>query len=241
MRRALVGVLVFVGVGLCAPGALAAYPRGSDPSSNYPPHIPYSTCSAAPTGTKCLTAGRNYLDKARAHLHQPAYKLPANFLKLSANQQVLILTDLDRGLYHLSPIAGLTKELDRNALAGVHADNDPQQGIPGFTNDPNFQYYGSNWAYGYPNILFAYGAWMYDDGPDSPNVGCKKRGDCWGHRHNILLKLPKQFGASGPTAMGAAAGKDHHGQHSYAMLLGRGSSSYHPKYLYKWSERKHWW
>jgi hypothetical protein len=238
MRRVFVGVglLVAFQVGLGAGSAMAAWPKGSDPSSNYAPHIPAS-CASAPTGTSCLKGGLSYLDKARGHLHQATYKLPSDFLKLPADKQVFILTNLDRGLYKLSPIAGVTNELNQDAWAGVHSDADP------FSNDPHFQYFTSNWAYGYPNVLFAYGSWMYDDGPGSPTIDCRppqKISGCWGHRHDILWELPKQY-ASGPTAMGAAAGKDHHGVRSYAMLLGRGDGGYKPTYLFKWSDHKNWW
>jgi hypothetical protein len=201
------------------------------------------SCRGAPTGTRCLKAGVHYLNRARAHLHQASYGLPANFIKLAPDQQVLILTNLDRARYHLQAIAGLTAELNKDALAGVNANNDPQRGLPGFVNDPHFTYFGSNWAYNYPNVLFAYGSWMYDDGLGRPNGECTKqnRQPCWGHRHNVLLKLPKEFSLSGPTAMGAATGKGFHGGPGYAMLLGRGDAGYRPKYLYKWSNHKHWW
>lgn len=243
MRRELVGLLVVCQAGLCASGGLAAsWPRGSDPSSNYAPKLP-STCFGAPTGRRCLSAGVHYLDRARARLHQPSYKLPRNFVKLAPDQQILILTNLDRARYHLQKIGGLTSELNQDALAGVHANNDPQAGLPGFVNDPHFTFFGSNWAYGYPNIVFAYGAWMYDDGYKSPNGDCTSPNAklCWGHRHNVLLKLPRQFTLTGPTAMGAAAGKGLAGRPGYAMLLGRGDGGYQPKYLFRWSNHTHWW
>lgn len=237
MRRALAALLVAVQAGLYASGAIAAWPARSDPSSNFAPRFP-SSCSRVPTGTKCLEAGLRYLNSARARLHQPPYKLPGNFVKLAPDQQVLILTNLDRAVYHLSPIAGLTNELNGDALAGVRADNDPQPGVRGFFNDPHFQYFGSNWAYAYPNIVFAYGAWIYDDGLGSPNGDCtlKAKQGCWGHRHNVLLELPKEFSLGGPTAMGVAAGKDRGGQLGYAMVLGRGDAGYTPKYLYESSD-----
>jgi hypothetical protein len=244
MRRALLGAAVALQAGLFVSGSLAsaasAHPwAGPDPSSNFAPKFPYS-CYSAPTGNKCLKAGQHYLDSARAHLHQAAYKLPHNFLKLAPNLQAFILTNLDRGVYHLPAMAGLTNQLDKNALAGVHADNDPQSGLPGFTSNPNFRDFTSNWAGGYPNILFAYGSWMYDDGLGSHNGDCRKTHTqgCWGHRHDILWKFNYE---SGRTAMGAAAGKDRSGQRGYAMLLGRGSSQYRPKYLRKWSDHTKWW
>jgi hypothetical protein len=242
MRKALAWFLVVFQAGLCASGALAAWPAGSDPWSNFKPKFP-SSCSHAPTGRRCLRAGVHYLNQARSHLRQPPYKLPANFVDLAPDRQILILTNLDRGLYHLQAIGGGTAELNRDALAGVRADNDPHRGVRGFVNDTHFQYFGSNWAYGYPNIVFAYGAWMYDDGPGGPNLLCSQtnKSDCWGHRHNVLLELPKQASISGPTAMGASAGNDRSGHRGYAMLLGRGDSGYKPRYLFNWSDHHRWW
>ncbi len=241
MRRALVGLLVAFQAGFGASGALAAW-GGSDPHSNFPARVP-AVCFSAPQSKKCLQAGVHYLNLARAQLHQPSYQLPGDFITLSPVLQAFVLTNLDRRYYELPSITGLTQELNRDAMAGVRADADPYQADPGFINDPHFQYFTSNWAGGFPNILFAYGSWMYDDGYHSPNGDCisPHASGCWGHLHDILWKFPKEYTLTGPLAMGIAAGKDSSGQPGYAMLVGRGDRGYRPKYLYKWSQRKQWW
>jgi hypothetical protein len=154
------------------------------------------------------------------------YVLPGNFTSLTPAQQALVLSDLDRTQVGLPPVPGITDQLDRDAAGGVQSDNDPgANGFPSFT---------SNWAGGFPNMPFAYEAWMYDDGPGSGNLDCPRAGasGCWGHRHNVLWG----FGAGGPLAMGAAAGKDSGGQSGFAMLLAQGGQSYKPAYTYTWAE-----
>ncbi len=215
----------------CVGGSLAAAASpwaGADPKSNFQVRRLPSACYQKPTSAVCVNAGVYYLDKARAKLHQKPYRLPADFTKLTPEQQVLILVDLDRVLYKLPPMSGVTAALNRDASIGVRADIDPR------STDRDFTQVTSNWAGGYPNIVLAYESWMYDDGPGSPNIDCKTPSSpgCWGHRHDILWK----FANTGPAAMGAAAGKDVHGARSFAVLLGRGDSRYHPKFIYTWSQ-----
>lgn len=214
---------------LCGPlagSALAAW-AGSDPASNFSVGSLPAACQTDPTGAVCVSASVSYLDQARASLGQPAYALPSDFASLSAPQQVLVLTNLDRTLYKLPPITGLTDALDQDAAAGVSSDSDPQPS----TSD--WYGYTSNAAWGNENVVLAYEGWMYDDGPGSGNVDCTSSNPsgCWGHRHDILW----EFGA-GALAMGAAAGTDNSGAPSYTMLLMQGSPSYQPVYTYSWSQ-----
>jgi hypothetical protein len=234
-RRVLV-MMVLVQAGLGAGVALAAHPwAGSDPKSNLKVRRLPSACYRKPTSEKCVNAGVYYLDKARAKLHQKPYKLPADFAKRSPEQQVFILVNLDRLQYKLPPMTGLTNALDRDAMGGisgdpygVRGDGDPRP------TDRNFSHVTADWAGGYPNIVFAYEGWMYNDGHGSPNLDCTKGSSsgCWAHRHDVLWKFAK----TGPAAMGAAAGKDKHGTRGFAILLGRGNSRYHPKYAYTWDQ-----
>jgi hypothetical protein len=214
---------------LCGPlagSALASW-AGSDPSSNFSVGSLPQACESDPTGAVCINASVGYLNQARASLGQPAYALPSNFVSLSPPQQVLVLTNLDRTLYNLPPMTGLTDALNQDADAGVATDSDPQPS----TSD--WYGYTSNAAWGNENVVLAYEGWMYDDGPGSGNVDCTNSdpSGCWGHRHDILW----QFGP-GALAMGAAAGTDNSGNPSYTMLLMQGSPSYTPAYTYSWSQ-----
>jgi hypothetical protein len=214
--------------GLFAGVARAAGPVGADPVSNFPAGTLPNSCRGAPNGTPCVNAGVYYLDQARAGLGQPAYALPADFVSLAADQQALILTNLDRILYGLPPITGLTQALDQDAAQGIQIDNDPHP------SDPSVTGYTANWGGGYENMTLAYQGWLYDDGPGANNVDCTpaNTSGCWGHRHDVLW----QFGGSGQLGMGAATGVDPSGNSGYAILLGSGNSSYAPVYSYTWQQ-----
>jgi hypothetical protein len=202
---------------------------GSDPAQNYPLGKLPPACRTSPAGKTCVNAAIYYLDKARAKLLQPAYKLPADFPSLAPPQQMFILTNLDRIQYGLPPITGLAAELSNDALTrGVKAGTDPS---PSATNLSGWT---ANWAAGYANAAIAYNEWMYDDGLGSANIDCRAadQSGCWGHRHDILWK----FNQGSRLAMGAAAGLGPQGGHAYAMLLVGGYSGYHPTYTYTWSQ-----
>lgn len=211
---------------------------GADPKANFPFRGLPNSCFSRPRGAKCINAGVYWLDRARARLRQPPYKLPANFVRLSPTRQVFILANLDRIRYRLPPIPGLTLALNRDALGNL--PHDPYGVLGGgdpFPTDPNLVQFTSNWAGGFPNIVLAYESWMYDDGYGSPNADCTSPGaaGCWGHRHDVLWKFPN---SGGPAAMGAAAGKDKHGQSGFALLLARGDAGYHARYAYTWRKAK---
>jgi hypothetical protein len=170
----------------------------------------------------------NYLNQARANLGQPPYHLPTKFASMTPVQQVFILTNLDRIHYRLPPIPGLTASLDRDAAAGVRNQGDP---MPSGSDWDGFT---SNWAGGYPNIVLAYGGWMYDDGLGSGNLDCTPghTSGCWGHRHDILW----QFAPVGALAMGAASGTGPGGVPGFAMLLEQERPGLHPTYTYSWRQ-----
>jgi hypothetical protein len=207
--------------------AWADRPVGSDPANNVPLGGMPEACASQPDGAACQNAAIYYLDEARAGLGQPAYALPADFLSLSSVDRDLILTDLDRTMYSLPAIPGLTDALDADAATGIAAPADPR------SSDPNFTTYTSNWADGFPNVEAAYEFWMYDDGLGGGNVDCtaSDTSGCWAHRHDILWS----FGGSGAAAMGVATGPSSSGSPTYTMLLGMGDSSYSPSYMYTWA------
>jgi hypothetical protein len=202
---------------------------GTDPSSNHPaPPMPGS-CASAPTGADCINASVAVLDQARASLGQPAYAVPSNFVSLTPAEQGFVLANLDRILYGLAPVTGLTAALDNDAAAGVNADADPQPAAS------NYLAWTANWAGGFSNMPLAYEAWMYDDGPGSGNLDCSSSNTagCWGHRHDVLYKFDPTGGA---LAMGVAQGTDPAGEAGYAMLLFGGDGSYRPSYVYTWAQ-----
>lgn len=208
--------------------AFAAGPVGADPRSNFPVNQLPRSCDQ-PTSAACLNASVEFLNRARAGLGQGAYQLPANFDSLTAQIQQFVLTNLDRIQYGLPPITGITAGLSQDAMGGIVNDTDPHP------TNPNFNYWTANWAGGFANVVLAYEAWMYDDGPGSGNLDCSSRSaaGCWGHRHDVLWS----FGGTRALAMGSAAGRDSRGTSGYAMVLGGGDAgSYQPDYTYTWSQ-----
>jgi hypothetical protein len=236
--RARISLTVLV-VGACVavPSASAGW-AGGDPAANYAAGALPSSCKSAPLGKECVDAGIYYLDRARAALGQPSYELPADFPSLTPAEQTFILTNLDRVLYGLPPITGLTDALNHDAqISGVASGEDP---VP--TDPSEEDWYTSNWAGGFANVPLVYEAWMYDDGLGSSNVTCTA-GDpsgCWGHRHDILW----EFDPTDVLAMGAAAGKDTSGSPGYALILFGGNPpnpdvddpGYQPVYSYTWEQ-----
>jgi hypothetical protein len=211
-----------------SPAAASAFGAvGTDPTSNIGAgELPYA-CWSAPTGATCEDAAVAALQHSRAAMGQPSYALPSGFTSLTGPQQALVLTNLDRALYGLPPVAGLVSALNVDAAVGVVDDADPSPSAATWTG------WTANWAGGMPNMVAAYQMWMYDDGPGSANLDCPPAGGsgCWGHRHDILW----QFDSVGPLVMGAAVGNDRGGSPGYAMLLVSERSGVAPAYTYTWS------
>lgn len=219
MRKLSLWCALSVVAGCSIAPAIAA---AADPGFNFAPR---PSCVAA---AACERQGIRFLDRARAKLGQPPYDLPRNFLALDPARQALVLTDLDRIMYGLRPIPGLTGHLDRAAAAAVHAGKDPMP------TEPNVLSFASNWAGGYRNMLFGYEAWMFDDGPGGKNLECTvlDSSGCWAHRHDILWR----FEGTGALAMGAAAGFGPGGALGFTVVLVRFTPRYRPTYSYTWNE-----
>jgi hypothetical protein len=218
------------GLALVVVASAAAGWAGKDPAHNYPLGQLPRACATAPTGRTCIDAGVYYLDKARATVGLAAYKLPAGFASLTPARQMFVLTNLDRILYGLPPIPGLTRKLNHDALAnGVRRATDP---LP--TDMSGIRTATANWAGWFANAPMAYEAWVWDDGLGSGNINvdcsASQRSGCWSHRHAALWR----FGRRAVLAMGAAAGFDSHHDRGYTMLLVSGDAGYHPRYSYTW-------
>jgi hypothetical protein len=220
LRRTVVAATVAVAMVVAAGRAFGA--GFANPASNL------AVTPSCASSANCLQGAVSYLDQARTRLGQPPYRLPGNFAQLTPPEQALVLTNLDRSLYGLTPVTGLTASLDQVAEAGVRSDTDP------VLAGPTILAVTSNWGGGFPNMPYSYGAWMYDDGPGGENLDCvtARAAGCWVHRHNVLWR----FTGSGALAMGAAAGTDRRGAPGFAMVLVQGTSNFRPSYVYTWSQ-----
>jgi hypothetical protein len=219
-------------------GVLALVPAGASADAPNPPeNMPLGAlppeCAQAPRDPACENAIIQELDGARAITGLGPYLLPADFSALAPDRQLLILTDLDRLAYGLTPVPGLDAELGSSAAEGVEGDFDP---LPSAELSPGgaVESYASNWAGGFGNVLEAYYEWMYDDGYPSANRDCTSPGasGCWGHRLNVLGSFPAQ--SEGSLSLGASAGIDTGGQPSYTLLITLTPQA--GSYYYTWAE-----
>ena len=237
MLRSVRSLAIAGALALVVVASASANWAGSNPPENYPLGKLPLACDTAPMGKTCIDAAVYYLDKARAKLGQPAYALPADFSSLTPNQQMFILTNLDRVQYGLPPMTGLVAELNSDAYtSGVKVSADPSP-----SDTTGLHEYTSNWAGGYGNAPMAYEAWMWDDGLGSDNIDCTSyhRSGCWGHRHNILWR----FDPTDVLAMGAATGNGPDGRAYTTLLVGGfppdpswNYDGYTPTYSYTWDQ-----
>ena len=160
-------------------------------------------------------------------------RLPADFDQLSVPDQLLAAIDLERVDRGLAPFVGLTRPLNVNAQRGANDANDPP--------DPGRAYLldDAEWAGGSANGLDAVYGWMYDDGFDSGNLDCQRRGapGCWGHRKGIL----DNFGSGNWLVMGAAlnaSGDTHRGDDGGTSMAVTLAVAHNPgqSYTYSWDQ-----
>ena len=207
----------------CALAPAAA--QAADPGANIPLGSIPAGCSHE-SSAECQQWLLSRLNAARATLGLPAYPLPSDFLSLSADRQIFILTDLDRSAYGYTPISGLNAALDEAAAEGVRNGTDPR---PPSAESP-WRGFGSDWAS--TGALLGYYLWMYDDGYPGPNLDCASPGasGCWGHRHVILgegLSLPQ------PEVLGVATNQGGGGRSGTALIVSShsGAATY-----YTWAQ-----
>ena len=189
-------LLVAAGALLLVGSPAQAQPRPSalaDPAANMPRTGAMDKACGARPGPACQLAIVGAIDHARAAEGVGRLTLPPHYDSLSAADQLLVLTNLERVARGLPGFTRLSAKLDGLADKAARSNSDPL-GPAGTT-------WGSNWAGGEASALLADYDWMYDDGPGSPNLDCPSASvsGCWDHRRNIL-------GDYGPhPSMGAAA------------------------------------
>jgi hypothetical protein len=182
---------VYVGAGKLPPWP--GTPRTALPTANLKPPGVSPFASAAAQEQTYLAA----LTAARRQEGIAAWRLPKNFARLSAIDQVFVLTNLERVSRGLWPLWAVSSSLDAIARVGAVDHTDPiYHGAAAA--------WGSNW-YGGTDPAAAMFLWMYDDGAGSwdYNVDCPRAGasGCWGHRKNVL-------GSWGPYGLFGAADVD---------------------------------
>jgi hypothetical protein len=170
----------------------------SDPTHNVNPIPDYTRdCSAGiDNSPSCLDAVLEAINHAHALEGIRPMVLPTGFARMSIPDQLFVAVNLERVDRGLSAFGGLTTALNQNAQRGADVADDPPD--PGQHYDLD----DAEWAGGSSNGLDAVYGWMYDDGFNSGNLDCLRRGaaGCWGHRKGIL----DDFGTGSNLVMGAA-------------------------------------
>jgi hypothetical protein len=203
-------VLVVVSILSWAAGGGAAWAGGILPPNNPPSNIPpnpniFSACNPGyqfDTSWKCVAASIAAIDQARALEGVGPMDLPANYLSLTPDLQLFVLTNLERVDRGLPPIQGLTTQLNQAALQGAQQEADP-------TIPPNYPFtlYGSIWAGGLSNPAEAMYLFMYYDGYPGPNGDCNypSAPGCWSHRDVILASYQCNPCTAGSAAIASSA------------------------------------
>jgi hypothetical protein len=164
-------------------------PPANPPASIAPDPNFLTSCSSTTEDDsgRCVASALAAIDNGRRAEALPAMTLPSNWSALTPQEQLYVVTNLERTVRGLPPLSAMASALDQAAQGGAGAGDDPSppEGFP-------FVRWGANWAGGVGNPLEALYYWMYDDGPDSNNADCTpgNSSGCWGHRDVILLSLP---------------------------------------------------
>ncbi len=164
-----------------APGVLSA---NIAPQPNF-----LQSCSGSQydDSLTCVAATLQAIANGRSHEGLPPMVLPTNWTQLSPEQQLFVTTNLERTARGLPPLTAMATTLDQAARQGAAQDTDPgpPHGFP-------YSEWTSNWAGAVGSPLEAIYFWMYDDGAGSANIDCTPSNStgCWGHRENILVRLP---------------------------------------------------
>ncbi len=165
-------------------------PVNENPASSIPPTtaFAYACWVSDPNLAACNSAALTNINNARATEGLGPLVLPSDFYSLGTVSQLVAVANAERTSRGLAALPENTS-LDQAAAQGAVGGYDPI--------GPNGYNWGSNISWGSPTALSADYGWMYDDGPNSPNIDCKSAGDpgCWGHRDNILAQWPS--GAAG--------------------------------------------
>ena len=142
----------------------------------------------------CTTFVLRSLDNARAAEGLPPFSMPTNWYRLTPQEQLFVIVDLERTARGLPPYLGLNRALYGEAQSSAIREVDPSM-APRFRVGRarrNVSGMGATLALGY-TALEADFVWMYEDGwgggaSSTPNDACTSPQalGCWGHRDQIL-------------------------------------------------------
>lgn len=179
-----------------APAPHTYHATSNPPASIAPSSQMQSDCYSSRLAA-CNSDALAAINKARAAEGLGALQLPSNFSSLSPNSQVLAVINAERTSRGL-PAFSYNSAYQSSAQKGANTSSDP--------TGPAGTEWSAIFATGYPTALDADFAWMYDDGPNSPNVDCTAASSsgCWGHRDAILSSWAGSAAVAWATVNGTA-------------------------------------
>ncbi len=219
----------------CAAGAAGAPTATANPSNSLAPTPNYGDVCApvgADTSSTCLRITLQAIDSARAKEGLGPMRLPADFADLSVPEQLFVAIDRERVDRGLTPFAGLSATLDKQAAKGADSAQLPSR--------PGNRYSAAvaEWIGAVDNGLDADYQWMYDDGPGSGTPGCSigQSSGCWADRDIVLgsynrhqLVMGAAYDPNGDTSPGDRGGS------SLAATLAATSAGTEP-FTYTWAQ-----
>ena len=219
----------------CSQGPPA--PRSlSHPSRSVVP-VPDYTVDCAPLGADtsvtCLRVTLDAIDTARAQEGVGPMDLPANFAQLSIPEQLFVALNAERVDRGLSPFAGLSASLDRDAQRAADRAKLPARPGHGYSE------VNQEWMGAADNGLDADYQWLYFDGPDSgvPQCSRAQTSGCWEDRQIALnrfgsghLVMGAGYNPAGDTSPGDRGGS------SLAATMALTASGTTDTYSYTWKQ-----
>ncbi|HVB53308.1 MAG TPA: hypothetical protein VNF24_03825 [Candidatus Acidoferrales bacterium] len=155
----------------------------ANPASNLTPNYGGICYEDGYQSLSCAQAEVAALDSALASEGVGPLTWPAGLDNLPLAEQQFIVTNEERVVRGLAPIAGMDTAADQNAMVGAQIGEDPPvQAVPGEIAAMG------NWAEDFGPLGSDFD-WMYNDGPGSFNIDCpsgSSSSGCWAHRDAIL-------------------------------------------------------
>ncbi len=149
-------------------------------------------------GAACTNYILRAINNARAIEGIRPMVLPSNWYSLTTDQQLFVVTDLERTARGLPAYLGINAALSADAqrAAGANADPSIAAGFPIGNDAQGSPGMGGAWSGGF-NLLAADYVWMYADGwggsaGTTSNIVCTsaRAPGCWAHRDELLGSDP---------------------------------------------------
>lgn len=227
---------------LPSPAAATYYPAVPPPAANAPPDYRPLCQVTGWTSAACAAAIVAAINAVQVPEGAQPLTLPAGFLHWDPATQLFDLINQERLAFGLSPISGLTADLNAAAAVAAAADRDPRW-PPRLASGQVLYTANGIWGADINPLSMMY-TWLYDDGYGN-NQDCTgiRQDGCWGHRDNLLMDWNAPFRAVGWTTpppyhlvagVAALPSPDYPPFISYAVVMGAAADTGSLTYTLTW-------